>query len=118
MQPVKNGRLAQRLERSPHTREVKGSNPLSPTIFPLSILTLFRPHPPGLPHSVPNLLFIPLARGAPQKACGGAVSEYISSHKVPGSLLFFWRLCSSSEMTQFFWRNHECHEHVGNGGQL
>src|SRR5258708_20434380 len=29
--PVTNGRLAQRLERSPHTREVKGSNPLSPT---------------------------------------------------------------------------------------
>ena len=29
--PVPNGRLAQRLERSPHTREVKGSNPLSPT---------------------------------------------------------------------------------------
>src|SRR5882762_6510185 len=30
--PLINGRLAQRLERSPHTREVKGSNPLSPTI--------------------------------------------------------------------------------------
>src|SRR5208337_1475833 len=30
--PVFDGRLAQRLERSPHTREVKGSNPLSPTI--------------------------------------------------------------------------------------
>ena len=29
--PFQNGRLAQRLERSPHTREVKGSNPLSPT---------------------------------------------------------------------------------------
>src|SRR5271156_143186 len=29
--PVLDGRLAQRLERSPHTREVKGSNPLSPT---------------------------------------------------------------------------------------
>jgi hypothetical protein len=28
-----DGRLAQRLERSPHTREVKGSNPLSPTIL-------------------------------------------------------------------------------------
>src|SRR5579885_3013592 len=31
--PVPDGRLAQRLERSPHTREVKGSNPLSPTIL-------------------------------------------------------------------------------------
>jgi hypothetical protein len=31
--PVPDGRLAQRLERSPHTREVKGSNPLSPTTF-------------------------------------------------------------------------------------
>src|SRR5882724_8720096 len=30
--PLIDGRLAQRLERSPHTREVKGSNPLSPTI--------------------------------------------------------------------------------------
>src|SRR6266481_1252539 len=29
--PLIDGRLAQRLERSPHTREVKGSNPLSPT---------------------------------------------------------------------------------------
>src|SRR5271157_4416752 len=29
--PFQDGRLAQRLERSPHTREVKGSNPLSPT---------------------------------------------------------------------------------------
>src|ERR1700676_1069845 len=29
--PFRDGRLAQRLERSPHTREVKGSNPLSPT---------------------------------------------------------------------------------------
>src|SRR5579863_668226 len=29
--PLADGRLAQRLERSPHTREVKGSNPLSPT---------------------------------------------------------------------------------------
>src|SRR4249920_134469 len=31
--PFLDGRLAQRLERSPHTREVKGSNPLSPTTF-------------------------------------------------------------------------------------
>src|ERR1700757_281141 len=31
--PFRDGRLAQRLERSPHTREVKGSNPLSPTIL-------------------------------------------------------------------------------------
>src|ERR1700756_3847520 len=31
--PLIDGRLAQRLERSPHTREVKGSNPLSPTIL-------------------------------------------------------------------------------------
>jgi hypothetical protein len=31
--PRFDGRLAQRLERSPHTREVKGSNPLSPTIL-------------------------------------------------------------------------------------
>src|SRR5882724_148387 len=38
--PVLNGRLAQRLERSPHTREVKGSNPLSPTI--LSIFNILR----------------------------------------------------------------------------
>src|SRR6266852_6446620 len=29
--PFFDGRLAQRLERSPHTREIKGSNPLSPT---------------------------------------------------------------------------------------
>jgi hypothetical protein len=34
-----DGRLAQRLERSPHTREVKGSNPLSPTI-PLNSRTI------------------------------------------------------------------------------
>src|ERR1700740_432716 len=44
-----DGRLAQRLERSPHTREVKGSNPLSPTIHRSRIVywkslmtTLFR----------------------------------------------------------------------------
>src|SRR5215472_9372183 len=30
--PLSDGRLAQWLERSPHTREVKGSSPLSPTI--------------------------------------------------------------------------------------
>src|SRR6266852_7734012 len=34
--PFFDGRLAQRLERSPHTREVKGSNPLSPTTSPHS----------------------------------------------------------------------------------
>src|SRR5271157_1064466 len=34
--PFQDGRLAQRLERSPHTREVKGSNPLSPTTLLVS----------------------------------------------------------------------------------
>jgi hypothetical protein len=36
--PRFDGRLAQRLERSPHTREVKGSNPLSPTILKDSLI--------------------------------------------------------------------------------
>jgi hypothetical protein len=36
--PFIDGRLAQRLERSPHTREVKGSNPLSPTILSYSLI--------------------------------------------------------------------------------
>src|SRR6202790_5354385 len=40
--PLSDGRLAQRLERSPHTREVKGSNPLSPTISFSHLYVAFR----------------------------------------------------------------------------
>src|SRR5579859_1343251 len=81
--PLTDGRLAQRLERSPHTREVKGSNPLSPTIPPYSLICQVRATKKRTPACVQKHIYTMRFRSITDRVSRELLSGFRRLHRLP-----------------------------------